>query len=326
MISNLSGDIMQKKIRNLSAAFVVGCAAISAVSVLPTVVAAQDVSARHVSLYRDLMEANGTTPNIRNVMATTRATTTQALVDRKGSPLSAEERARLDRLFTRILGPVEEQIVDGIARSQAFRLTEAEISQLILVDRSPAAVLYRTERLAVPAEEAAATQSFMVEAVVSIIKVFRGDGAHTPASAPPGDADAALRQRISLARHLLDVDGTAEITARFIGDGHMALVSAEVGKYIEFSSLSEPDRARLAAITAIERQTLTERVLDQTATRLARHLGRSDLATLIAAYDIEAQRKLTALRLSDDGSQDAAAQQALEAAYSRIIDEFEAGT
>jgi hypothetical protein len=315
---------MLKKIRHLSAAVVMGCAAISAVSALPTVAAAQEVSAQHISLYRDLMEANGTTPNIRNVIATTRATTTQTLMDRKGSPLTAEERAHLDRLFARILGPVEEQIVDSIARFQAPQLTEADISQLILARRSPAAVLYEAERRAGSPEETAAVTAFMVDAVVSIIKVFRGDGPHTAASTPPDDADAALRQRISLTRHLLDVDGTAEITANFLNNVYRPLISAEVSKYIEISSLSEPDRARLAAITAIEQQTLTDRILDQSATRIARRIGRSDIATLIATYDTDAERNLTALRLSDDGSLDAAAGQALQAASTRIIAEFEA--
>lgn len=312
---------MPKPISALLAAAALGCAALTAVAALPTPVVAQ---AANAPLYRQLMEVNGVARNVRQVIANTRASIIAAAAERKGSALTAAEEARLEVIMTAALDPVTEQMLDAIARGQSAGFSEADIRALIAANTGPAAGRYNAARFADGESQSAAIQAYMVDAVVAIIKTFRDD-ADSPGVAPVEGADAAESTRIELARRLFEVDGTQAVVEKFVGDTHMRLIIQEVAKYIDFDALSEAERYRLATVAATEQSNLSENILNLNARTQAGLLSRTDLETLIVAFNIPAQQALTRLRLEDDGALDQQVQAMLDAATQQIIADFEGG-
>ncbi|WP_333591636.1 hypothetical protein [Brevundimonas sp.] len=315
-----------KSIRALFAAAAIGCFALTIAAALPATAAAQAPSDRQVALYRDLMEANGVAHNARQAVAAMRAAVAQSAVERKGSPLTSAEQTRLDAVTASVFSAELENVLNDIARTQSTGFTEAEISELITVNQSPAAVRYNAARFEGADTEGAEIQNYMVDAVVASINTYNAGAAPTPAAANPSDADTALIQRIALARSLLEADGTAETAISFVRKNHRILIAREINKHIEVNTLPAEDRARLTTIINAELATLTDRILQLSAVRYAQTFSRAELAGLIAAYDIEAQRKLTAMRISDDGSLDRRAEAALQAATQRALTTFESGS
>jgi hypothetical protein len=70
--------------------------------------------------------------------------------------------------------------------------------------------------------------------------------------------------------------------------------------------------------------TLEDRIIDMNARAFAGKFGSSELNRLIRAMDNPAQKKLTAMRLADDGSLDAGASKRLQAASNAVVKAFEA--
>ncbi|MFT4076803.1 MAG: hypothetical protein QM647_14860 [Asticcacaulis sp.] len=171
-----------------------------------------------------------------------------------------------------------------------------------------------------------ASAGFDHDAATAITAAFKSPGttaesAATYAAAPV--IDPAVEERIGLVRALYHIDGTEEIVHQFIATQHMKLIIAEVAKHIDFSKLSDSDKYRLAAIAAVAQTELEDKIIRMNALIQAQVLSKPELLQLLAAYDSDAQRKLTDMRLHDDGSVDRSAELDIRLAQYQIVKAFE---
>ncbi|ESQ77151.1 hypothetical protein [Asticcacaulis sp. AC402] len=131
-------------------------------------------AARKVDLYKQLMEMNGQARNIRNVIGNTKAATRLIVVERTGRPaLSAEDNARYDVIATSVLGQTEAALINDIAVTQSAGFSADEIQQLIVANSSVAAAKYNAGKFSQSEANTQQIQSYMVEAVIKIIKTFQ---------------------------------------------------------------------------------------------------------------------------------------------------------
>ncbi len=149
------------------------------------------------------------------------------------------------------------------------------------------------------------------------------ESAATFAAAPV--TDPAVEERIDLARAVYRIDGTDALVRHFIATQHMKLIIEEVARHIDFSKLSEADKYRLAAIAAVAQTELEDKVIRMNAMVQAQTLSKPELLQLLAAYDNDTQRKLTDMRLHDDGKVDRDAELDIRLAQFQIVKAFEAG-
>jgi len=178
----------------------------------------------------------------------------------------------------------------------------------------------------VPAEA-----NFDHETAVAVLAAFKTTSGQTPnqpaesaasyAAAPV--LDPAVEERVDLARAVYRIDGTDALVRHFIATQHMKLIIGEVARHIDFSKLSDSDKYRLAAIAAVAQTELEEKVIRMNALVQAQTLTKPELLQLLAAYDNDAQRKLTDLRLHDDGKVDRAAELDIRLAQFQIVKAFE---
>ena len=136
--------------------------------------------------------------------------------------------------------------------------------------------------------------------------------------------DPALEERISLAETVFHVDGTEDVIRHFVDTEHMKLIIAEVANHIDINKLSETDKYRLSAIAAVAQTELEDKVIRMNAGIQADNLSKPELMQLIVAYDIDPQRKMTQMRLNDDGKQDRAAELDIQISQYQIVKAFEA--
>ena len=173
-----------------------------------------------------------------------------------------------------------------------------------------------------------ASANFDHETAVAILTAFKTPGqtaesAATYAATPV--IDPAVEERIDLARAVYRIDGTDALVRHFIATQHMKLIIEEVARHIDFSKLSESDKYRLAAIAAVAQTELEDKVIRMNALVQAQTLSKPELLQLLAAYDTDTQRKLTDMRLHDDGKVDRAAELDIRLAQFQIVKAFEAG-
>lgn len=173
-----------------------------------------------------------------------------------------------------------------------------------------------------------ASANFDHETAAAILTAFKAPGqtaesAATYAATPV--IDPAVEERIDLARAVYRIDGTDALVRHFIATQHMKLIIEEVARHIDFSKLSESDKYRLAAIAAVAQTELEDKVIRMNALVQAQVLSKPELLQLLAAYDTDIQRKLTDLRLHDDGKVDRAAELDIRLAQFQIVKAFEAG-
>ncbi|MDC7676005.1 hypothetical protein [Asticcacaulis machinosus] len=146
--------------------------------------------------------------------------------------------------------------------------------------------------------------------------------ASQPAAAPA--EDPAFLERVELMRKLFEVDGTDEITRHFINNVHMRLIILEVNNYIDINSLSENDKYRIATIAAVAASELGDKVLNLGARQHALYLTRDEILQLTADLSNSAQKKLTYIRMNDDGAVDKRAEIDMQIAALKIIQAYEA--
>jgi hypothetical protein len=151
------------------------------------------------------------------------------------------------------------------------------------------------------------------------------EGAASYAATPAINAEPLLEERIALVRAVYRIDGTEELIRHFVGTQHMQLIIGEVARHIDFSKLSETDKYRLAAIAAVAQTDLEDKIIRMNALVQAQNMTKADLLQLLAAYDNDAQRKLTDMRLHDDGKVDRAAELDIRLAQYQIVKAFESG-
>lgn len=131
-------------------------------------------AAKKVELYKQLMELNGQSRNIRNVVSNTRTATKLVVVERSGqSALTESDSARYDAIATSILAQTEATLINDIAVAQAQVFSTDEIEQLIIANSSVAAAKYNTGKFSQGETTAKQVQSYMVDAVIKIIKTFQ---------------------------------------------------------------------------------------------------------------------------------------------------------
>lgn len=137
--------------------------------------AAAAKKARRIALYKQLMEKNGTSKNVRLILANTKAAVKMVILERKGtSGLSTADEIRFSQIADGVLQEAETTIIDQIATAQSASFSEEEILSLINANSGPAAARYNASKFANPETNAQQIQSYMVDAVVKIIKTFKG--------------------------------------------------------------------------------------------------------------------------------------------------------
>lgn len=159
----------------------------------------------------------------------------------------------------------------------------------------------------------------MIETPVPVATATAQDVGPVGPAKPTGDFAA----RVELAHQLLEVDGTEAIIRHFVSEVHMRLIIGEVGKYIDFNSLNESDRYRLATIVATVSTELGDKILTLTARGHAQNLSQEDLLYLTRVNDSDAQRKLTQMRIDDTGELDKNATLVMQISALKIVQEFE---
>ena len=166
------------------------------------------------------------------------------------------------------------------------------------------------------------------DTAAAIVRAFRSSpGTADQAASDAADAattgDPAADERIALARTVFKVDGTDEVVRHQISTTLMKVIIGEVAKHIDFNKLSETDKYRLSAIAASAQTELEDKVLNLDARAEANYLSKQDLTLLIVAYDNDAMRKQTKLRLADTGKTDSDDALDLTMAQIQIVKAFE---
>lgn len=144
------------------------------------------------------------------------------------------------------------------------------------------------------------------QAIVAAFAAPKGQTAEDQAEAAAAQApdDPAFAERVALVMTLYQVDGTDAVIRHYVDTQQMKLIITEVGNHIDIGKLSQTDKYRLAAIAAMAQTELEDKIITMNARIQAANLSKDELMQLIAAYDTDAQRKQTQLRLHDDGKLD----------------------
>ena len=161
----------------------------------------------------------------------------------------------------------------------------------------------------------------------AVVEAFRTPGGLTAYDkaqiAATASADPDLEERIALVRTIYRVDGTDALIRHFVSTQHMRLIITEVNNHVNIAGLSDAEKYRLAAIAAAAQTELEDKILDMDARLQANSLSKPELMQLIAAFDSDAQRKLTDLRLKDDGKLDRGIELDIAMAQIQILRKYE---
>jgi len=153
-------------------ALAAGDVAVSAVAQLNDAAETAHVQEK-ISLYKQLMELNGVSRNVRQVIANTKTATRLIVIDRAGlTTLTPEQDARYNRIADRILSDTQDNLIESIAEAQAPAFSSDEIQQLITANSSIAAAKYNAAKFMQQDASANEVQTYMVDAVIRIIKTF----------------------------------------------------------------------------------------------------------------------------------------------------------
>ncbi|MDV6331785.1 hypothetical protein [Asticcacaulis sp. 201] len=135
---------------------------------------AEDAKVQHkIELYKQLMELNGVSRNVRQVITNTKVATRLVVIDRAGlTALTPEQDARYNKIADAILIQTQNDLIEHIAEAQAPNFSVDEIQQLITANSSIAAAKYNAGKFMSQDDSAAQVQNYMIEAVIRIIKTF----------------------------------------------------------------------------------------------------------------------------------------------------------
>ena len=126
-----------------------------------------------VQLYKQLMELNGMSRNIRLVVNNTKTATKLIVLQRAGGPaLTPAQDARYNTIADGVLKDTENSLINDIATAQSQSFSTDEIQQLIVANSSIAAAKYNAGKFQTPDANAQEIQGYMVDAVIKIIKTF----------------------------------------------------------------------------------------------------------------------------------------------------------
>jgi len=129
---------------------------------------------KKIDLYKQLMQLNGVTRGVRTALDATKAQTRLVVLERAGkSAMTPAEEARYNTIADAVLKETEANVLDSIARSQSQSFSADEIQQLINANASVAAAKYNAGKFVTAQNSTEEVQSYMVQAVVKIIKTFK---------------------------------------------------------------------------------------------------------------------------------------------------------
>jgi hypothetical protein len=129
---------------------------------------------KKIDLYKQLMQLNGVTRGVRTALDATKAQTRLVVLERAGkSAMTPAEEARYNTIADAVLKETEASVLDSIARSQSQSFSADEIQQLINANASVAAAKYNAGKFVTAQNSTEEVQSYMVQAVVKIIKTFK---------------------------------------------------------------------------------------------------------------------------------------------------------
>ncbi len=132
------------------------------------------VATQKVELYKQLMELNGMSRNIRTVLDNTKTTTRLIVIQRSGTDhLTPEQDARYNQIADSVLKDTEAKLIDEIAEAQATSYSADEIKQLIASNSSVAAAKYNAAKFVDQSGNATQVEGYMVQAVIKIMKTFK---------------------------------------------------------------------------------------------------------------------------------------------------------
>ena len=132
------------------------------------------VATQKVELYKQLMELNGMSRNIRNVLDNAKTTTRLIVIQRSGSDhLTPEQDARYNQIADTVLKDTETKLIDEVAQGQATSYSADEIQQLIASNASVAAAKYNAAKFVDQSGNASQIENYMVAAVIKIMKTFK---------------------------------------------------------------------------------------------------------------------------------------------------------
>jgi hypothetical protein len=119
------------------------------------------------------MELNGVARNVRQVISNTKTATRLIVIDRAGlTTLTPEQDARYNQIADKILLDTQNSLIENIAEAQAPAFSADEIQQLITANSSIAAAKYNAAKFMQQDASAGEVQTYMVDAVIRIIKTF----------------------------------------------------------------------------------------------------------------------------------------------------------
>lgn len=129
---------------------------------------------KKIDLYKQLMQLNGITRGVRTALDATKAQTRLVVLERAGkAAMTPVEEARYNTVADAVLKETEANVLDSIARSQSQSFSADEIQQLINANASVAAAKYNAGKFVTAQDGTEEVQSYMVQAVVKIIKTFK---------------------------------------------------------------------------------------------------------------------------------------------------------
>ena len=120
------------------------------------------------------MQLNGVSRGVRTALDATKAQIRLVVLERAGkSAMTPAEEARYNSIADVVLKETEANVLDSIARSQSQSFSADEIQQLINANASVAAAKYNAGKFVTAQNSTEEVQSYMVQAVVKIIKTFK---------------------------------------------------------------------------------------------------------------------------------------------------------
>ena len=132
------------------------------------------VATQKIELYKQLMELNGMSRNIRVVLDNTKTTTRLIVIQRSGADhLTPEQDARYNQIADTVLKDTEAKLIDEIAQAQATSYSADEIKQLIASNSSVAAAKYNAAKFVDQSSNATQVEGYMVQAVIKIMQTFK---------------------------------------------------------------------------------------------------------------------------------------------------------